>query len=103
MFSDHGLGFALISEFLFGAGKVPSPDAHPIILSSHIIIFFFVGHSFAYVARFVFLRNVWIRTQRAAIACATNLATHLPSHNLTRLPAATFKGQILYQVTFVSF
>ncbi len=28
----------------------------------------FVGHSFAYVAHFVFLRNVWIRTQRAAVA-----------------------------------
>jgi hypothetical protein len=39
-----------------------------------------VGHSFAYVAHFVFLRDVWIRTQRAAVAsrCATNLATHLP-------------------------
>jgi hypothetical protein len=50
-----------------------------------------VGHSFAYVAHFVFLRDVWIRTQRAAVAYATNLATHLPSHNLTRLPAATFR------------
>jgi hypothetical protein len=38
-----------------------------------------VGHSFAYVAHFVFLRDVWIRTQRLAVAsrCATNLATHL--------------------------
>ncbi len=27
-----------------------------------------VGHSFAYVAHFVFLRDVWIRTQRAAVA-----------------------------------
>ncbi len=26
-----------------------------------------VGHSFDYVARFVFLRDVWIRTQRAAV------------------------------------
>jgi hypothetical protein len=39
---------------------------------------------FAFVAHFVFLREVWIRTQRAAIASrrATthlhNLATHLP-------------------------
>ncbi len=34
-----------------------------------------VGHSFAYVAHFLFLRYVWIRTQRAAVAsrCATNL------------------------------
>ncbi len=40
-----------------------------------------VGQSFAYVAHFVFLRNVWIRTP--AESCresrhATNLATHLP-------------------------
>ncbi len=35
---------------------------------------------FAYVGRFVILRDVWIRTQRAAVVsrCATNLATHLP-------------------------
>jgi hypothetical protein len=39
-----------------------------------------VGHSFAYVAHFVFLRDVWIRSQTAAVASrrATNLATHLP-------------------------
>jgi hypothetical protein len=38
-----------------------------------------VGHSFSYVARFVYLRDVWIRTQRAAVASrrATNLVTHL--------------------------
>ncbi len=37
-----------------------------------------VGHSLAYVALFVFLRDFWIRTQRAAVASrrATNLATH---------------------------
>jgi hypothetical protein len=27
----------------------------------------FFGHSFAYVAHFVFLRDVWIRTQKAAV------------------------------------
>ncbi len=34
-----------------------------------------VGHSFAYIAHFVFVRDVWIRTQRAAVASrrATNL------------------------------
>jgi hypothetical protein len=39
----------------------------------------FVSQSF--VAHFVFLRNVWIRTQRAAVASrrVTNLATHLPN------------------------
>ncbi len=40
-----------------------------------------VGHSFAYVAHFLFLRDVWIRNQRAAVASrrATNWATYLPS------------------------
>jgi hypothetical protein len=39
-----------------------------------------VHHSFAHVTRFVFLRDVWIRTQRGAVAsrCATNIDTHLP-------------------------
>ncbi len=39
----------------------------------------YVCHSFAYVAYFVFLRDVSIRTQRAAVASrrANNLATHL--------------------------
>jgi hypothetical protein len=50
-----------------------------------------VGHSFAYVyaAHFVCSRNVWIRTQRAAVASrfANNLATNLPrlATHLTRL------------------
>jgi hypothetical protein len=37
-----------------------------------------VGHSFAYVAHLWFLRDVWIRTQSAAVAsgCATNFATN---------------------------
>jgi hypothetical protein len=38
-----------------------------------------VGHSFAYVAHFVILEDVWIETQRAAVAggkWATNLANH---------------------------
>jgi hypothetical protein len=37
-----------------------------------------VGHSFAYVAHFVFLRDVWIRTQRVAGKGATNLVTYHP-------------------------
>ncbi len=38
-----------------------------------------VGHSFAFVGHFVFLRDAWIRTQRAAVGSrrAINLATHL--------------------------
>jgi hypothetical protein len=40
-----------------------------------------VGNSFVYVAHFIFLRDVWIRNQRAAVASrrAINLATRLPS------------------------
>ncbi len=51
-----------------------------------------VGHSFAYVAYFAFSRDVWIRTQRAAVANlgATNLATHLlkkiPFHMNSKSP-----------------
>jgi hypothetical protein len=52
----------------------------------YFFVYFFgglgcVGYSFAYVAHLVFLRNLWIRTQRAAEASrrATNLATHLPN------------------------
>ncbi len=39
-----------------------------------------VGHSFANVAHFIFLRDVWIRTQRDVVARrrSTNLATHVP-------------------------
>jgi hypothetical protein len=51
-----------------------------------IFVYFFgglecVGHSFAYFAHFVFLRDVWVRPQRAAVASkrATSLATHLPN------------------------
>jgi hypothetical protein len=49
-----------------------------LILTDIFCIFFAglecVGHSFAYVAYFVFLRDVWIRTLRAAVASrgATN-------------------------------
>jgi hypothetical protein len=43
-----------------------------------------VGYSFVYVARFVFLRDVWTRTQRDAVASrrATNLTIHLPSKGI---------------------
>jgi hypothetical protein len=42
-------------------------------LQKNIFCIFFgglecVGHSFAYVAHFVFLRDGWIRTQRAAVS-----------------------------------
>jgi hypothetical protein len=40
-----------------------------------------VGNSLAYVAHFLFLREVRIPTQKAAVASrrATNLATYLPN------------------------
>jgi hypothetical protein len=57
----------------------------------------YVRHFFAYVAHFVFMRDVWIRTQRAAVAsrCATthlstNLATHLLTNLATHLPGNVF-------------
>jgi hypothetical protein len=39
-----------------------------------------VGHSLVYVAHSVFLRDVWVRTQRAAVASrrATNLSHPVP-------------------------
>ncbi len=50
----------------------------------NLFVYFFgglecVGHCFAYVAHFVFLRDAWFRAQRAAVTSrrATNLATHL--------------------------
>jgi hypothetical protein len=43
----------------------------------------------AYVAHFVFLRDVWILTQRHNVASrrATNLATHLPYKNIIPSPS----------------
>jgi hypothetical protein len=58
----------------------------PNLLQNSFFCIFFgglecLGPSFAYVAHFVFLRDVWILTQRAAVASrrATDLATPLPS------------------------
>jgi hypothetical protein len=57
-----------------------------ILMLLQFFVYFFggkecVGYSLAYVAYFVFMRDVWIRTQRAAVASrrANNLATHLPT------------------------
>ncbi len=60
------------------------PLRHPSPIYCICVFFYFfgglecVGHSFAYVARLWFLRDVWIRTQSAAVASwrATDLATH---------------------------
>jgi hypothetical protein len=72
----HGSPTLLISR----KSKVADTDLYQNLVGRFFCIFFagleYVGHSFAYVAHFVFLGDVWIRTQRAAVAC-TN-ATHLP-------------------------
>jgi hypothetical protein len=51
-------------------------------LSNIFFNFFFLGgvYSVGFVGHFVFLRDVWLRTQRAAVASrhAPNLATHIP-------------------------
>jgi hypothetical protein len=59
--------------------EVTLPDLTKISLFVYFLAGLSVGHSFAYVALFVFFRDVWIRTQRAGVASmrATNLATYL--------------------------
>jgi hypothetical protein len=42
-------------------------------------VFDITGHSFAYVAHCVFLRDVWRRTQRAAVASRRYQLSHLPT------------------------
>ncbi len=60
-----------------------SPSVFLSFSKNYFFVFFggleCVGHSFAYAAHFVFLRDVWIRTQRTAVASrfSTNLVTHL--------------------------
>jgi hypothetical protein len=63
---------------------------HHIYLFLDIFLYFLAGWSvlatlFAYGARFVLWRDVWIRTQRAAVAsrCDSILATHLPVKQFT--------------------
>jgi hypothetical protein len=48
------------------------------------MLFTFLAAYSAFVAHFIFLRDVWIRTQRVAVASrrATNLATHFPSADM---------------------
>jgi hypothetical protein len=74
-----------------------------------LFIFYFSGgidsYSFAYGAHFVFLRDVWIRTQRAAEASrrATNLATPSPFYKERYiLPSTknTFFSTVLYSHCF---
>jgi hypothetical protein len=55
-----------------------------------------VGHSSAYVAHLWFLRDVWIRTQSAAVASwrATNLATHPSESELSSLPSSRYRRKL---------
>jgi len=57
-----------------------------LIGKDRISLLFFCGQE--YVAHFEFLKNVWFRIKRAAVASrrATNLATHLPLNLATHLP-----------------
>ncbi len=41
----------------------------------------FAGHSFAYVEHFVFLKDVWIRTQRAVVANIIRLRMQILKHS----------------------
>ncbi len=55
-----------------------------------------VSHFFAYVAHFILLRDVWIRTQRADVAGRRdiNLANHLPKL-ATHLPSLSLATHFL--------
>jgi hypothetical protein len=66
-------------------GRILYVSERKIILSLFCVSFLYifiglqcVGHSFAYVTLSIFLRDVWIRTQRAAVESRrdNNLATH---------------------------
>jgi hypothetical protein len=70
---DQGYAWLVVTK------KSPIPDINQLLEAGGVgdfVIFFCiffgglecVGQSFAYVAHFVFLRDVWIRTQRAAVA-----------------------------------
>ncbi len=69
---------------IYDAGSRSCKITTILIFKSVYYCIFLTGWSvlspFAYVAHFLFLRDVWIRTQRADVAgrCADNLATHLP-------------------------
>ncbi len=69
-------------KLVYKTNVLPTLSSYHGTVNLHFFVYFFgglerVGHSFAYVAHFIFLGDVWIRTQRAAVAsrCATNLAT----------------------------
>jgi hypothetical protein len=62
-----------------------------------------VGNSFAYVAHFVFLRDVLIRTQRAAVASRrVTLTTHLPVWCSLSVPVKSNVVSMLQVASLVS-
>jgi hypothetical protein len=64
-------------SILFATMLIKGSSSSSSCSSSHLQLDFCIF--FIYVAHFVFLRDVWIRTQRAAVASrrATNLATYI--------------------------
>jgi hypothetical protein len=70
------LNVFFLSEFLHKTLAL-NTDYYNFFVDFFIWLLECVGHSFAYVAHFLFLRDVLIRTQRVAVASrrATNLAT----------------------------
>ncbi len=64
-----------------------------------------VGHNFAYAAHFVFLRDVWIQTQRAA--AATNLSMHPSPLHFFSSPLCSYRYRFFFSPSikrfFVSF
>jgi hypothetical protein len=71
-----------------------------IVLFFYFFIFFggleCVGHSFAYVTHYVFLRYVWIRTQRAAIASVLYISSNINVNS--RLFLMNKKGLISHEI-----
>ncbi len=70
-------------QLLQGAGQAYPSTLGPAFFRTEkfqVFVYFlaYFGHSFAYVAHFVLLGDVYSRIPRAASRCANNLATHLP-------------------------
>ncbi len=78
-----------------GSRNIKGLASHDDLILSHqghthpdgCFLYSVLANPFAFVAHFVFLRAVWVRTQIAAVASrrATNVATHLPSNFTTRI------------------
>jgi hypothetical protein len=118
----------ILSSFSFSHLPAMSYSLHLICLSSRLLAFspplfipfsslssislnyFFVGlecvgHSFAYVAHFAFLGDIWIRTLNAAVAsrCATKLATHHPNSLILLIMHILPKTKINHKMCMYNF